>query len=85
MINRSNEMSQPPTYTPIAVLYDETHRGRWDQTLSIASMGQVAHLYAHLEHHNPTTDGSFAICIAGGTGTFISNVSLLNLDLPFLC
>ena len=37
------------------------------------SMGAVVHLIAYLEHHEPTTDGSFGICIASGTGNFISN------------
>lgn len=27
---------------------------------------------AHLEHYGPKTDGSFAVCIADGTGNFIS-------------
>jgi len=65
-------MSQPPAYAAIPVLYDETHRGRWDQSPTIASLGNLAHLFGTLEHHSPATDGTFAICIAGGEGTFIS-------------
>lgn len=65
--------SVPPAYT-IPVLYDETHRGRWTLEPSIASMGAVETLTGYLEHHAPSTDGSFGICVAGGTGNFVSQV-----------
>lgn len=60
--------SAPSTPT----LYDETHRGIWHLNPHIASMGNRVCLIAHLEHHEDSTDGSFGVCIAGGSGNFIS-------------
>jgi hypothetical protein len=79
-------MPQPPQYVDsIPTLYDETHRGRWVLEPEIASMGQVANMTGHLEHCAPTTDGSFAICMAGGSGNFVSQVSRqLHAGLVFL-
>ncbi|KAF8957766.1 hypothetical protein BDZ97DRAFT_1924275 [Flammula alnicola] len=34
-------------------------------------MGNRPNLLGYLEHHAPTTDGSFSICFAGGDGVFI--------------
>lgn len=56
----------------IPTLYDETHRGIRHSSLEILSIGNSPALIAHLEHHEPTTDGSFAVCIAAGNGSFIS-------------
>lgn len=73
-----SESDPPPTYTPstvIPTLYDDTHRGVWALEYSIMSMGHRANLIGYLEHHDPTSDGSFAICIAGGTGACVSKVS----------
>lgn len=67
--------SEPPTYSELPVLYDETHRGRWDGKLEVASMGNATSFVGFLEHHDaPSTDGSFAICVAGGFGTFVNKV-----------
>ncbi|KAF9459731.1 hypothetical protein BDZ94DRAFT_1324562 [Collybia nuda] len=66
----NTEEPSPPPYIP--VLYDETHRGRWTMAPEIASMGHLANLTGYLEHHAPTTDGSFGICVAGGEGHFVS-------------
>lgn len=56
----------------IPTVYDETHRGIWHLEPHIASMGHRVCLIAHLEQHKQTTDGSFGVCIAGGSGNFIS-------------
>ena len=64
--------SNPPPY--VRIVYDETHRGKWYMQLSIASRAHVAHLLGYLEHHTPSTDGSFGVCIASGTGVFVSKV-----------
>ena len=68
----STRDSNPPPY--VRIVYDETHRGKWYMQLSIASMAHLAHLLGYLEHHTPSTDGSFGVCIAGGTGVFVSKV-----------
>lgn len=65
--------TEPPSYdSTIPTLYDETHRGTWHMSPHIASMGHVVSLIAHLQHYEAGTDGSFAVCIAGGSGNFIS-------------
>lgn len=56
----------------IPTLYHETHRGIWRSRLQILSLGNSPALIAYLEHHDPSTDGSFAVCIAAGNGNFIS-------------
>ena len=56
----------------VPTLYDETHRGIWHLEPHVASAGHRVCLIAYLEHHKPTTDGSFGVCIAGGSGNFIS-------------
>lgn len=40
------------------------------------SLADRATLIAYLEHHAPTTDGSFSVCIAGGNGVFVSKVCI---------
>ncbi len=55
----------------IPTWYDESEIQSVVREYSITSMGAVKHLTAHLEHHTPTTDGSFGICIAGGKGFFV--------------
>lgn len=62
----------PPPY--IRTVYDETHRGIWFQQPSIMSIADRPNLLGHLEHHAPTTDGSFAIAVASGQGSFVSQV-----------
>ncbi|KZV74798.1 hypothetical protein PENSPDRAFT_662230 [Peniophora sp. CONT] len=59
----------PPAY--ISTVHDDTHRGKWPNDLSIMSMGNRPNLIGYLEHHVPTTDGSFSICLAGGNGVFV--------------
>ena len=66
----ANDDKSPEASVP--TLYDETHRGIWHLEPHIASIGHRVCLIAHLEHHKPTTDGSFGVCIAGGSGNFIS-------------
>ncbi|KAF8987510.1 hypothetical protein BDQ17DRAFT_1374991 [Cyathus striatus] len=60
----------PPPY--IQTLYDETHRSKYYQEPRIMSMAHRPNLIGYLEHHAPTTDGSFSICVASGEGVFIS-------------
>ena len=62
----------PSNADSLSTLYDETHRGIWHINPHIASFGNSPSLIAHLEHHGPTTDGSFAVCVAGGSGNFIN-------------
>ena len=64
----------PPAYFP--TIYDETHRARHYMEPSIMSIANRATLIAYLEHHAPTTDGSFSVCISGGTGVFVSKVRM---------
>jgi len=40
------------------------------------SVANHATLIGYLEHHATTTDGSFAMCIAGGNGVFVSKTLL---------
>ena len=56
----------------VPTLYDETHRGIEDTRLEILSWANEPTLIAYLEHYDPSTDGSFAVCIASGNGNFIS-------------
>ena len=65
----------PPEYVDIQTLYDETHRGKWAFAPEIASMGNRANITGYLEYSSPATDGSFAICLAGGMGNFVSQVT----------
>ncbi|KAJ8082630.1 hypothetical protein AAF712_012553 [Marasmius tenuissimus] len=64
--------NNPPPYTGIPTLYDETHHGKWYMQPEVASMGNLANLMGYLEHHGPHTDGSFAITVAGGNVTLVS-------------
>jgi len=66
--------SEPPAYIP--TIYDETHRAKDYMEPSIISMASRPTLIAYLEHHAPTTDGSFSVCIAGGIGVFVSKTLL---------
>ena len=68
----STASNSPPAY--ITTVHDDTHRGKWPNDLSIMSMGNRPNLIGYLEHHNPTTDGSVAICMAGGNGVFVQKV-----------
>lgn len=63
----------------VTTVYDETYRSKSYMKPSIMSMANNATLYGWLEHHSPTTDGSFSICIAGGNGVFISQASLIGM------
>lgn len=63
--------------SPIPTIYDETHRGRWAVEPEIASVGNSANLLGYLPYHDFSTDGSFAICLAGGSSDFVSQVRLL--------
>jgi len=63
--------SPPPT------LYDETYRSISYPEPCIGSIANNPNLVGRLEHHSPTTDGSFSICIASGRGVFISQVSAI--------
>ncbi|KAH9484604.1 hypothetical protein JR316_0004086 [Psilocybe cubensis] len=57
-------------------IYDETFRSVHYDNPAIASMANHPNLVGKLEHHAPTTDGSFSICIANGRGVFISRALL---------
>ena len=56
----------------VTTIYDETHAGIWHDKLQILSTGYGANLIAHLEHHDPNTDGHFDIQITRGDRNFIS-------------
>ncbi|KAF9560289.1 hypothetical protein CPC08DRAFT_723452 [Agrocybe pediades] len=61
----------PPSYV-IPTLYDETFRSRSHIAPTIMSMGNRPNLIGYLDHHAPTTDGSFSMVIIPGDGAFIS-------------
>lgn len=56
----------------IPTLYDETQVGIWKKKLQTPSIGYRATLIAHLEHHDPNTDGHFDVKIAEGDGYLIT-------------
>ncbi|CAA7263948.1 unnamed protein product [Cyclocybe aegerita] len=64
--------TEPPAYPDIPTLYDETHRGKWPFQPEVATVGNSANMLGYLEHHASTTDGSFAICMAGGSENLVS-------------
>ncbi|VDC01987.1 unnamed protein product [Peniophora sp. CBMAI 1063] len=66
----------PPAFIDIPTVHDDTHRGKWPNNLSIMSMGNRPNLIGYLQHHSPTTDGSVAICLAGGNGVFVQKACL---------
>jgi len=49
-------------------LYDDTHRGISIDDEVISSMATDPKRLGRLERHAPSTDGSFDICFANGTG-----------------
>jgi hypothetical protein len=65
----------PPAY--VRTVYDETFRAKSYFQPSIMSMGNRPNLLGQLEYHSPQTDGSFAICVSGGNGVFVSKVRTL--------
>ncbi|KAF9471774.1 hypothetical protein BDN70DRAFT_767240, partial [Pholiota conissans] len=60
----------------IPTIYDETFRSVSYLEPTIGSIGNRPNLVGYLEHHAPTTDGSFSICVAGGEGVFVSKALL---------
>ncbi|KAJ7505261.1 hypothetical protein B0H11DRAFT_412104 [Mycena galericulata] len=69
----SSTTSQNPPPPPYArTVLDETHRSIQYVTPEIASMASSPTMLGYLVNHEPDTDGSFSICIAGGTGIFVS-------------
>ena len=58
----------------IPTLFDETHRHKSIQIVDVATMGNRPNLIGFIEHHSSTTDGSFAICLAGGSEVVIKKV-----------
>ncbi len=60
----------------IPTVYDETYRGKSfaQPTILTVAEGFEAHMSGRLEHHAYGTDGSFQISLAGGEGTYISQV-----------
>ena len=72
-----NSAPPPPYQLTIYTVYDETFRSKSYLQPSIMSLATRPNLVGHLEHHAPTTDGSFSICVANGEGVFISRVSTL--------
>lgn len=73
-------MSDTLEHAVIPVLHDETHHGKWYPLPQVDSMGNCPNLMGYLEHHAPSTDGSFAICIAAGNATLVSKVSQKRLS-----
>ncbi|GLB44181.1 hypothetical protein LshimejAT787_1601110 [Lyophyllum shimeji] len=67
-----SEPEPPPYAPPIRTAHDETYRAVGHRRLCIESVANRPNLLGYLEYHSPTTDGSFAICIAGGAGVFVS-------------
>ncbi|KAK7049836.1 hypothetical protein VNI00_005266 [Paramarasmius palmivorus] len=67
-----NMEQPPPSYNAVPTYYDETHHGKWYMTPEVASLGNAANLMGYLPHHSGDTDGSFAICLAGGNCTLVS-------------
>jgi hypothetical protein len=65
----------------VVTVYDDTHRGTRYTDAAIMSMADYPHLVGYLEYHSPDTDGSFAICLAGGVGVFVTKVRLLKKPL----
>jgi len=65
----------PPPYDALAVtpvLYDETHHGKQYMQPQVMSMANSANMMGYLPYHAPGTDGSFAMCLAGGNCTLVS-------------
>ncbi|KAL0570913.1 hypothetical protein V5O48_011053 [Marasmius crinis-equi] len=56
----------------IPTLYDETNSGKWHSEAQINGVGNQANLTGQLEHHVPSTDGSFPICVVSGNVTLVS-------------
>lgn len=69
-----------PPYIP--TVYDETFRAKHYMEPSIMSIANRATLLGYLDHHPPTTDGSFSICVAGGQGVFVSQVRMIHRASP---
>lgn len=77
------QSERPPAYdSRVRTVHDQTHRGIWHMQPTIASMGNRPNLIGHLDRYSWTTDGSFSICVAGGVGVFISEVSNTASGLP---
>ena len=60
------------------IVYDDTHKAKIVSTLAIYSMASRPSLLGYLEHHASRSDGSFTICVANGSGAFISKVRRRN-------
>ncbi|PPQ87420.1 hypothetical protein CVT25_008116 [Psilocybe cyanescens] len=69
-------MAGPPPPPYYRTIYDETFRSVHYETPAIASMANLTNLVGQLEHHSPSTDGSFSICVANGRGVFITRALL---------
>lgn len=69
----ANANVPPPPYTARTV-YDETHRAVNHDEPRIDSVANLSNLIGYFDHPTPASDGSFAICIAGGIGNFIKKV-----------
>lgn len=65
-------------------VYDDTHQTKTVNAPSIYSMAHRPSLLAYLEHHSPSSDGSFSICVSNGSGAFISKVRHRRFFLSFL-
>jgi MYND finger len=57
------------------LVYDETELGKTVADPHIWSVANTPGVVGYLGHHHPESDGTFAICLADGDGTFISWVS----------
>ncbi|KAI0248879.1 hypothetical protein BJV78DRAFT_1130587 [Lactifluus subvellereus] len=67
-----SDTGQSLEHAAIPVLHDETHHENWYSQPQINSIGNLPNLTGYLEHHAPSTDGSFAIYIAPGNVTLVS-------------
>jgi MYND finger len=56
------------------LVHDDSRRGKRVEKPAILSQASRASLLSYLEFHSPDTDGSFTICVSGGSGAFISEV-----------
>jgi len=82
-ITTSASQTSVPLRSVSRTMYDDTHQTKIVNTPSIYSMASRPSLLAYLEHHSQSTDGSFAICVANGSGAFISKVRLRNFFFLF--
>ena len=75
-----NSQATPTATNTTPTLFDETFRNKSIQIVDVATMGNRPNLIGFVEHHSSTTDGSFAICLAGGSEVVIKKVRSIYLQ-----